>query len=69
MKVKELSVEQRSLNNLLAKERVVVEHANSQVKRFRIFGDEFRTYLKRYGVITDIMCGLVNFRIAGTFVI
>ena len=53
----------------LAKERVVVEHTNSRVKKFHIFGDEFRNRLKRYDIMTDIVCGLVNFRIAGTLAI
>jgi hypothetical protein len=69
VKAKELSVEQRASNKLLSKERVVVEHTNSRVKKFRIFGDEFRNCLKRYDVMCDIVCGLVNFRIAGTLVI
>jgi hypothetical protein len=69
VRAKALSLEQKASNKLLAKERVVVEHTNSRVKKFRIFGDEFRNRLKRYDVMTDIVCGLVNFRIAGTLVI
>ena len=69
VKAQELSVEQRASNMALAKERVVVEHTNSRVKKFRIFGDEFRNRLKRYDVMSDIVCGLVNFRIAGTLAI
>jgi hypothetical protein len=69
VKAQELSVEQRASNMALAKERVVVEYVNSRVKKFHIFGDEFRNRLKRYDVMTDIVCGLVNFRIAGTLVI
>jgi hypothetical protein len=69
VKAQELSVEQRASNMALVKERVVVEHTNSRVKKFHIFGDEFRNRLKRYDVMTDIVCGLVNFRIAGTLVI
>ena len=65
----ELSAEQKDFNKLLAKESVIVEHTNSRVKKFRIFGDEFRNRLKRYDIMTDIVCGLVNFRIAGTLVI
>jgi hypothetical protein len=61
----ELSLEQKAFNMSLAKERVVVEHTNSRVKKFRIFGDEFRNRLRCYDVMTDIVCGLVNFRIAG----
>ena len=69
MKGPELSAEQKAFNKELARERVVVEHTNSRVKKFRIFGDEFRNRLKRYDVMSDIVCGLVNFRIAGTLAI
>lgn len=54
---------------VLASERVVVEHADSRVKTFRIFGDEFRNRLKRYDFVTDIVCGLVNFRVAGSLAV
>jgi len=69
VKAQALSVEQKAFNKALAKERVVVEHTNSRVKKFHIFGDEFRNRLKRYDIMTDIVCGLVNFRIAGTLAI
>ena len=69
VKAQELSAEQKVFNKALAKERVVVEHTNSRVKKFHIFGDEFRNRLKRYDIMTDIVCGLVNFRIAGTLAI
>ena len=69
VKAEALSIEQKVFNKGLARERVVVEHTNSRVKKFRIFGDEFRNRLKRYDVMTDIVCGLVNFRIAGKLII
>jgi hypothetical protein len=65
----ELSVEQKAFNKELARERVVVEHTNSRVKKFHIWADEFRNRLKNYDLATDIVCGLVNFRIAGTLII
>jgi len=69
VKAKELSAEQKAFNTELATQRVVVEHTNSRVKKFRIFGDEFRNRLKRYDMVTGIVCGLVNFRIAGKLAI
>jgi hypothetical protein len=69
VKAEALSGEQKASNKALAKERVVVEHTNSRVKKFRIFGDEFRSHLRRYDLVTDIVCGLVNFRVAGKLVI
>ncbi len=69
MKAQNLSPEQKAFNKTLAQQRVVVEHTNSRVKKFHIFGDEFRNRLKRYDIMTDIVCGLVNFRIAGKLII
>ena len=69
VKAQELPIERRAFNKALAKDRVVVEHTNSRVKKFHIFGDEFRNRLKRYNIMTDIVCGLVNFRITKTLTI
>ena len=63
---KGLTPEQKSFNKRLSKERVVVEHTFSRVKKFRIWAEEFRNRLKHYNTMTDIVCGLVNLRIAGT---
>lgn len=69
MRGPELSPEQRAFNMLLAKERVVVEHTNSRVKKFHVWADEFRNRLKHYDLMTDVVCGLVNFRILGRLAI
>lgn len=69
VKAGELSGEQKAFNKALATERVVVEHTNSRVKKYRIFGDEFRNRLKHYDVMTGVVCGLVNFRILGKLTI
>lgn len=69
MKGPELSPEQKAFNKDLSKERVVVEHTFSRLKKFHIWADEFRNRLKHYDKATDIVCGLVNFRITGTLII
>jgi len=69
VKGQELSPDQRAFNKRLSRERVVVEHAFSWVKKFHIWADEFRNRLKHYDTMTDIVCGLVNFRTAGTMTI
>jgi len=65
VKAKELTCEERAFNQRLSGERVVVEHAISRLKKFRIMAHEFRNRLKHYDVMTDIVCGLVNLRITG----
>jgi hypothetical protein len=64
-KAPDLTPEQKAYNKRLSKARVVVEHTISRVKKFNIFGTEFRNRLKSYDVMTDLVCGLVNFRILG----
>jgi len=66
VKAVELSCEQKAFNRRLSGERVVVEHTISRVKKFRIMAHRFRNCLKHYDAMTDIVCGLVNLRIAGT---
>lgn len=66
VKAKPLSLEQQAFNRELSSERVVVEHIFSRVKKFRIWADEFRNRLKHYETMTNIVCGLVNFRILQT---
>ena len=66
VKAQELTPEEKSHNRRLAKARVVVEHTISRVKKFRIMGEEFRNRLKHYDCMTDIVFGLINFRITGT---
>ena len=48
VKAEELSMEQKAFNKALAKERVVSEHTNSRVKKFQIWGSEFRNRLRHY---------------------
>ena len=65
-KAPHLTPEQKRFNEQLLKERVVVEHTISRMKKFMIMADEFRNRLKRYDAMADTVSGLVNFRIMGT---
>jgi hypothetical protein len=65
VKAQELTEEQKEYNRMLASERVVVEHAISRLKKYRIMSHRFRNRLRNYDVMTDIICGLVNLRILG----
>ena len=69
VKAKELTPDQKTFNEKLSKDRVVVEHTFSRLKKFRVMAEEFRNRLKHYDTMTDIVCGIVNFRIAGTIAI
>ena len=59
----DLTPKQKRFNRELSKARVVVEHTISRMKKFNIFGTEFRNRLRHYDAMTDIVSGLINFRI------
>src|SRR3990170_693616 len=62
VKAQELTAEQKAFNLRLSRDRIVVEHTFSRLKKFHIWADEFRNRLKHYDVMTDVVCGLLNFR-------
>lgn len=62
-KGKELTDSQKEWNKLQSKIRIKVEHIISRIKKFRINCDTFRNRLCRYDTISEIICGLVNFKI------
>src|SRR6476620_4506445 len=59
----ELSNEEKKHNRRHSKLRVIVEHTVSRIKKFGIMGTKFRNRLGRYDRTSDIVSGLVNFRI------
>lgn len=62
-KGKRLSVEEKEYNRGHASARVVIEHAICKIKKYRIMSDVFRNRLKRYNGISDIVMGLVNYKV------
>ena len=61
-KKKELTLEQKAENKLLASKRIVVEHALAGLKRYRILSDRLRLHdLELYDVILGVCAGLWNF--------
>jgi hypothetical protein len=62
-KKSELSDEEKKYNRKHCKLRVIVEHTVSRIKKFGIMGTKFRNKLGRYDHASDIVSGLINFRI------
>lgn len=61
-KKQELNAEQKQENQLLAKERIVVEHAICGMKRYRILSDRLRVQdVKLYNQVLGVCAGLWNF--------
>ena len=57
---KKLTTAEKEYNKALAEIRIRVEHAIRRVKVFRVMGDRYRNPRKKYAIINDIVCGLVN---------
>ena len=59
----ELTKSEKRYNKKHSRQRVVVEHTICRIKKYGIMGSRYRNRLKRYDHISDIVSGLVNYRI------
>jgi hypothetical protein len=59
----ELTELQKEYNRYYSAKRIVIEHAICRTKKYRIMNDVFRNRLRKYDRISDIVFGLVNYRI------
>jgi DDE superfamily endonuclease len=64
---KETSIEEKEYNQNHARERVIIEHTICRIKKYKILADIFRNKLRKYDGISDIVSGLVNYRILSSF--
>ena len=62
-----LSQEEKEYNLQHSKKRIVIEHTICRLKKYRIFADVFRNKLRRYNQVSDIVSGLVNYRIMNQY--
>ncbi len=60
----ELSQEEKDYNTIHSKKRIIVEHTISRLKKYRIMSDIFRNKLRKYNKVSDIVAGLINYRIS-----
>ena len=58
-----LAKEEKANNKRLAKERILVEHINRKLKVFKILGTKYRNRRKRYGLRSNLICGIYNFEL------
>ena len=59
----ELSAEEKERNKSHSKRRIVIEHTICRMKKYRILADVFRNKLRKHDRVSDIVSGLVNYRI------
>ena len=58
-----LSQEEKGYNKIHSRKRIVIEHTICKLKKYRIMSDTFRNKLRKYNRISDIVTGLINYRI------
>ncbi len=59
-----LTKEEEEYNRNHSRRRIVVEHAICRIKKYRIMNDVFRNRLGKYNKASDIVTGLINYRIS-----
>ena len=58
-----LSQEEIEYNKSHSKIRIVIEHTICRLKKYKILADVFRNKLRKYRKVSDIVSGLINYRI------
>ncbi len=59
----DLTLEEKEYNKSHSKKRIVIEHAICRIKKYRIMSEVFRNRSRKYDRVSDIVSGLVNYRI------
>ena len=59
----DLTLDEKEYNRIHSKKRIVIEHAICRLKKYRIMSEIFRNRLRRYDIVSDIVSGMVNYRI------
>ncbi|TDG95422.1 transposase family protein [Cardinium endosymbiont of Culicoides punctatus] len=62
-----LTPEKKVYNQILARDRVLVEHKIRSIKVFKIIGNRYRNKRKRYDIKFEIVAGLVNLKNGSAF--
>lgn len=62
-KGRELIKEEREYNKVHSAKRIVIEHTIARLKKYKVMNDIFRNSIRKYDNISDIVSGLVNYRL------
>lgn len=62
-KKQKLTKEDKRANKQLASDRVMNEHVNGLLKRFKIFAERYRNRRKRFGLRINLLAGIYNFEL------
>lgn len=58
-----LTLEQKRFNHKLSKIRIVIEHVNRRIKRFKILQLRYRNKQRKHLLIFSLICGIYNFEL------
>ncbi|HEY6534557.1 MAG TPA: transposase family protein, partial [Candidatus Nitrosocosmicus sp.] len=56
--------EEKEYNTILSKKRILAEHTISKLKKYKIMSNIFRNKLRKYNKVSDIVLGLIHYRIS-----
>ncbi|SNE36945.1 mobile genetic element [Streptococcus pneumoniae] len=59
-KLKPLTLEDKSYNHVLSKERIKVENIFAKVKTFKMITTTYRNQRKRFGLRMNLIAGIIN---------
>jgi hypothetical protein len=59
----ELTAEQKAFNSNLSKFRMLIEHVNRRIKRFKILQIRYRNKQRKHLLRVSLICGLFNFEL------
>lgn len=53
---------ERAFNSALSKRRILIEHINRYIKRFRILSSRYRNKRRRFALRSSLICAIYNFQ-------
>lgn len=62
-KLHKLTKEDKNNNRRISKERIFIEHINSNIKRFKILSTRYRNKRKKHGLRMSLICGIYNYEL------
>jgi len=58
-----LTEEERAFNRRLARERIMIEHINREIKVFKIMAERYRNRRRRHKLRMTLICAIRNYEI------
>jgi hypothetical protein len=60
---RELTPEQKAFNSSLSKFRILIEHLNCRIKRFKILKYRYRNKQRKHLLRISLICGIYNYEL------